>query len=167
MSNLQNYWPEPIVRVRSLSESGITEIPSRYVKPLEDRPAPVTEFDPDVNIPVIDLGVGGGGGGGWPGSVLGQVSEACREWGFFQVVNHGVDRSLMREMREKWREFFHLPEELKAEYANTPCTYEGYGSRLGVEKGAVLDWSDYYFLHYLPSCLRDPNKWPALPPLFR
>ncbi|PKI39553.1 hypothetical protein CRG98_040023 [Punica granatum] len=69
----------------------------------------------------------------------------------------------MDQAREVWREFFHLPMELKQAYANSPKTYEGYGSRLGVEKGAILDWSDYYFLHYLPLCLKDYNKWPALP----
>lgn len=165
MSSLQDYWPEPIVRVRSLSESGITKIPSRYVKPLSDRPTSHLEFNPEANIPVIDLGEEGLGR--WSEATLGRVSEACREWGFFQVVNHGIDQGIMREMREKWREFFHLPEEVKAEYANNPCTYEGYGSRLGVEKGAVLDWSDYYFLHYLPPCSRDPMKWPSQPFLFR
>ncbi|KAI4338906.1 hypothetical protein MLD38_023913 [Melastoma candidum] len=164
MSNSLDYWPEPIVHVRSLSESGITQIPSRYVKPLPDRPEPFSGFDLELNIPVIDLG---GASGGWSKATLGRISEACRDWGFFQVVNHGVDPGIMREMRAKWREFFHLPEEVKAEYSNNPCTYEGYGSRLGVEKGAALDWSDYYFLHYLPHFLRDPMKWPSQPSLCR
>jgi hypothetical protein len=34
---------------------------------------------------------------------------------------------------------------------------------LGVEKGATLDWSDYFFLHYMPVSLRNQNKWPATP----
>ncbi|GAU36997.1 hypothetical protein TSUD_150330 [Trifolium subterraneum] len=56
-----------------------------------------------------------------------------------------------------------MPMEMKQQYANSPTTYEGYGSRLGVEKGAILDWSDYYFMHYLPSSLKDYKKWPASP----
>nr|KYP50507.1 Leucoanthocyanidin dioxygenase [Cajanus cajan] len=56
----------------------------------------------------------------------------------------------MDKARETWRQFFHLPMDVKQQYANSPKTYEGYGSRLGVEKGAILDWSDYYYLHYLP-----------------
>ncbi|KAI3751283.1 hypothetical protein L2E82_22331 [Cichorium intybus] len=54
--------------------------------------------------------------------------------------------------------------EVKQIYANTPKTYEGYGSRLGVEKGAILDWSDYYYLNYLPCC---HTKWPDHPPSLR
>ncbi|KAL2227429.1 UNVERIFIED_CONTAM: putative 2-oxoglutarate-dependent dioxygenase, partial [Sesamum indicum] len=152
-------WPEPIVRVQSLSESCNDAIPERYVKPPEARPLLGSTLD--ANIPLIDLG--GLHDDSLREATLGHVSEACREWGFFMVVNHGISDELLDRAREVWRQFFHQPMEVKQAYANSPKTYEGYGSRLGVEKGAVLDWSDYYYLHYLPCNLRDFNKWPALP----
>ncbi|KAJ6317794.1 hypothetical protein OIU76_013353 [Salix suchowensis] len=157
-------WPEPIVRVQSLSDSSIPLIPDRYVKPPLERPSINSTTLVDVNIPVIDLV---GLNGDDRATILDQVSIACREWGFFQVINHGVSHQLMDGAREGWRQFFHSPMEVKQAYANTPKTYEGYGSRLGVEKGAILDWSDYYFLHYLPSPLKDCNKWPTIPADFR
>ncbi|XP_040996411.1 probable 2-oxoglutarate-dependent dioxygenase At5g05600 [Juglans microcarpa x Juglans regia] len=163
-------WPEPIVRVQSLSESEVPVIPDRYIKPPLERPTinrttTSTTDAPrdDVNIPIIDLQGLHGDDDNLRTTILGQISEACREWGFFQILNHGVRPQLMDRAREVWREFFHLPLEMKQPYANSPKTYEGYGSRLGVEKGAILDWSDYYFLHYLPLSLKDYNKWPALP----
>lgn len=159
--NAPEDWPEPIIRVQDLSESGIPAIPNRYIKRESDRPISEAVVD-DVNIPLIDL-AGLMGTGEDDQETMSKISEACREWGFFQVVNHGVKPELMDRAREVWREFFHLPMEVKQSYANSPKTYEGYGSRLGVEKGAVLDWSDYYFLHYLPPDLRDYNKWPAQP----
>ncbi|PSS33315.1 Codeine O-demethylase [Actinidia chinensis var. chinensis] len=73
----------------------------------------------------------------------------------------------MDQARDVWREFFYLPMEIKQVYANSPKTYEGYGSRLGVQKGAILDWSDYYYLHYLPGTLKDHKKWPEMPPSLR
>ncbi|XP_057441788.1 jasmonate-induced oxygenase 2-like isoform X1 [Lotus japonicus] len=166
-------WPEPIVRVQSLSETCIDSIPERYIKPLTDRPSinSSSSSSDANNIPIIDLrGLLYHGDPDHPearASTLRQISEACKEWGFFQIVNHGVSPDLMDMARETWRKFFHLPMELKQQYANSPKTYEGYGSRLGVEKGAILDWSDYYFLHYLPLSLKDYNKWPALPPSCR
>ncbi|KAA8539570.1 hypothetical protein F0562_026262 [Nyssa sinensis] len=167
--NSLNDWPEPIVRVQSLSDSAVLAVPDRYIKPPPERPS--LNSDPsDVNIPLIDLGGLLGCDGNTlqpPATILTKISEACREWGFFQVVNHGVRPELMDLAREAWREFFHLPMELKQAYANSPKTYEGYGSRLGVEKGAILDWSDYYFLHFLPASLKDHNKWPALPASLR
>uniref|UniRef100_A0A5B7B5B7 Putative leucoanthocyanidin dioxygenase-like isoform X1 n=1 Tax=Davidia involucrata TaxID=16924 RepID=A0A5B7B5B7_DAVIN len=168
MNSLKD-WPEPIVRVQSLSDSALPLVPDRYIKPPPERPS-LNSVPSDVNIPLIDLAdiFAGESSTLQPQTtILSQVSEACREWGFFQVVNHGVSPELMDRAREVWREFFHLPMELKQFYANSPGTYEGYGSRLGVEKGAILDWSDYYFLHYLPTSLKDHNKWPSLPPSLR
>lgn len=158
-------WPEPIVRVQSLSETCTDSIPERYIKPLSLRPSSEAHAV-DANIPIIDLA----GLYGEPEaqvSTLKQISEACKEWGFFQIVNHGVSHDLMDMARETWRQFFHMPLEVKQQYANSPKTYEGYGSRLGIEKGAILDWSDYYFLHYLPLSLKDYNKWPTQPPSSR
>lgn len=171
MSCLQS-WPEPIVRVQALSESGIKSIPERYIKPAIQRPGSAKHGDhhfddSQINIPLIDLQNIYSSDESVRKETLSCISNACRDWGFFQVVNHGVRPELMKQTRETWREFFKLPLELKQEYANSPTTYEGYGSRLGVEKGAKLDWSDYFFLHFMPHSLRNPTKWPALPPSCR
>ncbi|XP_043714538.1 jasmonate-induced oxygenase 1-like [Telopea speciosissima] len=169
MSCLQYGWPEPIVRVQSLSETGLFTIPDRYVKPPSERPSILASEPQQVNIPLIDLGNLLAGCGGDQidhdnsATIMNQISEACREWGFLQVVNHGVSVELMSRALQLWRQFFHLSIEEKQVYSNSPLTYEGYGSRLGVEKGAILDWSDYFFLQYLPNSLKDHNKWPSLP----
>ncbi|CAH9101510.1 unnamed protein product, partial [Cuscuta epithymum] len=167
INNMPTDWTEPIVRVQSLAAAGLSAIPERYIKPPADRPS-LGGDDGDLDIPVIDLGPLFQHGDGddvalAKAKVMSQVSAACREWGFFQAVNHGVKPELMEGAREVWREFFHQPVEVKEVYANSPATYEGYGSRLGVEKGAVLDWNDYFFLHYLPSSIKDHNKWPQIP----
>ncbi|CAL5192313.1 unnamed protein product [Lathyrus oleraceus] len=166
-------WPEPIVRVQSLAESGLNSIPSCYIKPLSQRPTKTNStpqndhIDININIPLIDFEHVSGEDQVLRETVLKNVSEACRECGFFQVVNHGIDHELMKSAKEVWREFFNLPLEVKEEFANSPSTYEGYGSRLGVKKGAILDWSDYFFLHYMPPSLRNQAKWPALPSSLR
>lgn len=165
--NCPQDWPEPIIRVQSVSETGASEIPNRYVKPLSERPIHAVNSSEDVNIPVINFESLFKGDDNLRRKTLNEIWEACRDWGFFQVVNHGVRPELMDRARETWREFFHQPMEVKQVYANSPKTYEGYGSRLGVEKGAILDWSDYYFLHYLPGSLKDCKKWPAQPPSCR
>ncbi|XP_020228705.1 probable 2-oxoglutarate-dependent dioxygenase At5g05600 [Cajanus cajan] len=165
----QQDWPEPVVRVQSLSETCIDSIPQNYIKPSSHRPSisPTSFDDANCNIPIIDLGGLWGADQHVTASILTQISEACKDWGFFQITNHGVSPDLMDKARETWRQFFHLPMDVKQQYANSPKTYEGYGSRLGVEKGAILDWSDYYYLHYLPLSLKDHNKWPSLPPSCR
>ncbi|PON92241.1 Isopenicillin N synthase [Trema orientale] len=167
--NCLQTWPEPIIRVQSLAESGIQRLPHRYIKPPSERPQTrVNSQDHEtINIPVISLEDLFARDETLQEATLAAISSACREWGFFQVVNHGVSPELMKRARDTWREFFGQPLEEKQRYANSPSTYEGYGSRLGVEKGAVLDWSDYFFLHFLPPSLRNPEKWPSLPPSCR
>jgi len=116
----------------------------------------------DLSIPIIDLACFSD----IPEhhkAMLEAIGDACKNWGFFQVVNHGVGIDSVKRMREAWREFFDLPMEEKKLYANSPVTYEGYGSRLGVEKGATLDWSDYYFLNLLPNDMKNLEKWPEMP----
>ncbi|KAH7514635.1 jasmonate-induced oxygenase 4 [Ziziphus jujuba] len=193
MTGCLQSWPEPVVRVQSLAESGIISIPKCYVKPLSQRPSAsssnninnnnssiskssssshtstptTTSSEEEIDIPIISLEDLFSDEERVRERALSLLSEACKEWGFFQIVNHGVSHELMKNVKAMWREFFGLPLEVKQEYSNSPVTYEGYGSRLGVEKGAVLDWSDYFFLHFMPPALRNPDKWPSLPPSCR
>ncbi|KFK36717.1 hypothetical protein AALP_AA4G160400 [Arabis alpina] len=156
-------WPEPIVSVQALSQTGMSTVPNRYVKPLHQRPViNADQTEADIEIPVVDMSDVWG-----KQEELKRVRSACEEWGFFQVVNHGVSHELMERMRGAWREFFELPLEEKRKYANSPDTYEGYGSRLGVVKDAILDWSDYFFLNHSPSSVKNPSKWPSQPPKIR
>ncbi|KAM3313946.1 hypothetical protein ACQJBY_033063 [Aegilops geniculata] len=160
-------WPEPVVRVQAVSDTCGETIPERYVKLPLDRPS-ATTLQPAVshgggslNIPVVDMSM--------PDSdeTVRAVDAACREWGFFQAVNHGVSPELLRRARSSWRGFFRQPAEVRERYANSPATYEGYGSRLGTTKGGHLDWGDYYFLHLLPPSIKSHDKWPSLPSTLR
>lgn len=42
------------------------------------------------------------------------ISKASTEWGFFQVVNHGISLELVKKMRKEQIEFFEAPFEYKA-----------------------------------------------------
>ncbi|KQJ92652.1 probable 2-oxoglutarate-dependent dioxygenase ANS [Brachypodium distachyon] len=154
-------WPETIVPVQTLSNAGMRTLPQQYIKPPSERPSGSTN-EPKLSIPVIDLA----SFSNVPDhhqAMLKAMAHACKDWGFFQIVNHDVDMDVVKRVRGAWREFFDLPMEEKKVYANLPVTYEGYGSRLGVEKGAILDWSDYYFLYVFPSDVRNLDKWPKIP----
>lgn len=164
--NLTSGWLEPIVRVQTLSDTGTQTIPDQYIKPSSERPS-FNKQSVGLNIPIIDLYELINGDVSEQKAIMDEISIACREWGFFQVVNHGIGHELVDGAREVWREFFHQPMEVKQDLANAPKTYEGYGSRLGNQKGAILDWGDYFFLHYLPSTLKSHSKWPSQPTSLR
>ncbi len=48
-----------------------------------------------------------------------QISKACEEWGFFYVINHGVDLKLIQRAVDLGLEFFNLPIEMKNMVART------------------------------------------------
>lgn len=162
--NLYYGWPEPIVPAQVLSNSGVSTVPQQYIRPPSERPSNGNINDPNLTVPVIDLSSFDDTCPDEHGQVVvAEVGHACRNWGFFHVVNHGVDIDVVKSMRGAWRDFFDLPMEEKKAFANSPMTYEGYGSRLGVEKGAILDWCDYYFLNLLPTDAKNLERWPKVP----
>lgn len=145
------------IRVQSLV--GKEVVPPQYVQPLETRPRCIVEKRNDNDAqtpPVIDLNDGN--------SVREQLERACRDWGAFHVINHGVPAELLGEMRRLGRSFFEdCTMDQKLSYAcdpNSPAA-EGYGSRMLVASNdTVLDWRDYYDHHTLPLSRRNPSKWP-------
>ncbi|MCO5561087.1 hypothetical protein L7F22_014708 [Adiantum nelumboides] len=163
-ANVPLEWPEPIQRVQLLAESGVSELPTQYVRPESERVDDI-EFIDELEIPLIDIS--GLDDDKRRKLVLAEIGHACEECGFFQVTNHGIPLSLLQRTLLVAKQFFDLPLDEKQAYANNPLTYEGYGSRLGVEKGAILDWGDYFFFHVLPTSIRDPSKWPTRPTLWR
>ncbi|XP_057955126.1 gibberellin 2-beta-dioxygenase 6 [Malania oleifera] len=55
----------------------------------------------------------------------GKLGEACREWGVFRLVNHGMGSTLLSEIRERAKEVFGLPFETKRALfaATNPLSY--------------------------------------------
>ena len=90
-----------------------------------------------------------------------EISDAYRDWGCFQLINHGFSPELLMAIHEVSREFFDLPLEEKQKHTNDPLTYVGYGSRIGVQKGTILNWGGYFFHHFLPLSIREEHKWPS------
>nr|DAD46352.1 TPA_asm: hypothetical protein HUJ06_004582 [Nelumbo nucifera] len=158
------FTPEPVQRVQELAESGIKSLPPRYIKPEEERKPTYETVSKAELPPVVDLS------GIEEGDVqqLSVLSCACREWGVFQVGNHGIPSERLKSVMRVSRGFFDLPMAEKLKYANNPVTYEGYGSRLGVQKGIPLDWNDYYFHLLRPiSATNGQQKWPRQPTEYR
>ncbi|KAJ8775373.1 hypothetical protein K2173_023138 [Erythroxylum novogranatense] len=172
-----------VVRVQSLSESNITEVPSQYIQPPENRPR--SKFvisgslekangqdDAHLRIPVIDLF---GFDAEQRESVREAIGEACRLWGAFYVTNHGVALELLDSIRSVGRSFFEdcsIDEKLRYACDPNSAASQGYGSKMLTpspqqNETVVLDWRDYFDHHTLPMSRRDPSRWPQFPANYR
>ncbi|CAI0409924.1 unnamed protein product [Linum tenue] len=153
------------MRVQSIAQAGKSEVPPQYIQPPSDRPNSDADGKSGSGggVPVIDLG---------EDSVREAVGRACRDWGAFQVTNHGVPIRLLDDMRKVGLSFFNeCPMKDKLMYACSPdsAAAEGYGSKMLVESDenhGVLDWRDYFDHHTLPLSRRNPSNWPHYPPNF-
>ncbi|WJZ82616.1 hypothetical protein VitviT2T_002357 [Vitis vinifera] len=85
---------------------------------------------------------------------MGKVQSACKEWGFFQLINHGVAEEVIEKMKAVVQEFFKLPLKEKNAYAKLPNGVEGYGQHFVVSQDQKLDWADILFLQCLPASER-------------
>ncbi|XP_058077936.1 protein DMR6-LIKE OXYGENASE 2-like [Magnolia sinica] len=87
-------------------------VPESYIFPLEKRPSDVAV--PTSNkIPVVDLG-GVHCRGCDQAQVINQILRASEEFGFFQLVNHGVPEKTIHDVMSVAEEFFEMPVEERA-----------------------------------------------------
>uniref|UniRef100_A0A0D9V9Z0 Fe2OG dioxygenase domain-containing protein n=1 Tax=Leersia perrieri TaxID=77586 RepID=A0A0D9V9Z0_9ORYZ len=150
--------------VQELQRQCSTTVPERYIRDGDDRPAAENADDVLVQerIPVIDVGELQRGGE----DELHKLRLACEQWGFFQVVNHGVEKELMGEMEKVAREFFMLPLEEKEKYPMEVGGIQGYGHAFVFSEEQKLDWCNMLALGVEPAFIRRPNLWPTTPPNF-
>ncbi|CAA6655568.1 unnamed protein product [Spirodela intermedia] len=96
-------------------------------------------------------------------AVLRSLGKACEEYGFFQVINHGVSQEVIRDMVDVSKRFFDLPFEERSRYMssdlNAPVRC---GTSFNQNKDRVFCWRDFLKLTYHPLPLVLPH-WPTSP----
>ncbi|CAI9783797.1 unnamed protein product [Fraxinus pennsylvanica] len=148
--------------VQELAKEKSTAIPPRYQRPNQDH---LISSLPENQIPVIDIqklmekdSMD---------TELQKLHTACQEWGFFQLINHGVSFPKVEEMKLEIQEFFNLPIEEKKKFSQESGDIEGYGQAFVVSEEQKLDWADLFYIITLPVHLRKPHLIPKLPAKFR
>ncbi|KAF7143723.1 hypothetical protein RHSIM_Rhsim05G0079700 [Rhododendron simsii] len=141
---------------------------SAYFHATEHRPKhAITKAE---NIPLIDLSA--------ESNLLADIRDASKEWGFFQVVNHGVSLELRRNIESAAREFFAQSKEEKGKGKRDEANPLGYYDSEHTKN--VRDWKEVFDLAVESPMVmpvsHDPddkelvewhNRWPGYPPNFR
>ncbi len=73
---------------------------------------------------------------------MGELHEACRNWGFFQVVGHGVGDEVRRETQRQMETFFSLPVREKHAVIRTPENAWGFYDQELTKN--VRDWKEIF-----------------------
>jgi isopenicillin N synthase-like dioxygenase len=62
------------------------------------------------SVPIVDIaGVARDASGDGAHQAVHEIAKACREWGFFQIINHGVSDALIDTVWQQTRAFFEGP----------------------------------------------------------
>ncbi|KAK4710903.1 hypothetical protein R3W88_005416 [Solanum pinnatisectum] len=147
--------------VQELAKQHLTNIPSRYVHPKQESQA----ISAGASVPVIDLQrlISRDS----MDSELQKLHSACQQWGFLQVINHGVTPSLMEDFKREVIELFRLPMEEKKKLWQQEDSFEGFGNAFVVSEEQKLDWSDMFAIMTLPPYIRKEDLFQNLPSKLR
>ncbi|KAL5725898.1 aminocyclopropanecarboxylate oxidase [Ranunculus cassubicifolius] len=88
---------------------------------------------------------------------LAEIANGCEEWGFFQLVNHGISVELLERVKKVTSECYKLREE--AFYKDSEPVKLLNDLKTG-EKLDNVDWEDVF-------TLLDDNEWPSQPLAFK
>lgn len=137
-----------------------SNLPESYIRPESERPR-LSEVSDCENVPIIDLGSQD------RPQIVKQLGDACKFYGFFQVINHGVSTEAVEKMLGVANEFFSLPVEEKLKlYSDDPSKTVRLSTSFNVNKEKVHNWRDYLRLHCYPLDKYIP-EWPPTPSSFK
>ncbi|KAM1295739.1 hypothetical protein ACFX2H_015491 [Malus domestica] len=110
--------------------------------------------------------------------LVAEIGNACKDWGFFQVINHGVRLEKRQRIEASARKFFALPLEEKRKIRRDEGNVLGYYDTEHTKN--VRDWKEVFdFTVEEPTLVPaspDPedkeetewyNQWPEYPPELR
>ncbi|RCV43825.1 hypothetical protein SETIT_9G324700v2 [Setaria italica] len=158
----------PVANVQELAQAcnrSDGQVPERYIRAEANTEEVITGYGSTSAIPIIDLRKLCD-----PQSSpeeCAKLGSACQQWGFFQLINHGVPDEVICNLRKDIAEFFKLPLETKKAYSQLPNSLEGYGQVFVMSEKQKLDWADMFYLVARPNEARDMRFWPAHPSSFR
>jgi isopenicillin N synthase-like dioxygenase len=112
-----------------------------------------------LNIPTLDIGRLAD-----DPHVIKSIGDACADWGFFQVVNHGIDPDLCRRFLDACQTFFHAPDSLKRAVLRSADNPMGY-----FDEELTKNQPDWKQIFDYGADWRDPSadyhsRWPAAMP---
>ncbi|XP_015167922.1 protein SRG1-like isoform X2 [Solanum tuberosum] len=136
--------------VQEMAKTKLVTIPSRYIRDNQDPSIASSNYK---EVPVIDMQrlINDS-----MNLELNKLHIAAKEWGFFQLINHGVNFSMMEKMKDEIKKLFNLPLEEKKKFEQSSGELDGFGQLFVVSDEQKLDWADLFVLKTAPTYLRRP-----------
>ncbi|KAK2376038.1 protein SRG1 [Trifolium repens] len=148
--------------VQELAKQGIQKVPQQYLQPNQD-PVLVSNISSLTQLPIINLDKLLFE----DDNELEKLDQACKEWGFFQLINHGIEPSLVESVKIGVQQFFNLSMEEKKNFWQTEEELQGFGQVYVSLEEQKLRWGDMFYVKTFPLHIRLPHLIPCMPQPFR
>ncbi|KAK7338998.1 hypothetical protein VNO77_19634 [Canavalia gladiata] len=149
--------------VKGLVECGVTKIPRMFHS---DNKLDITEIsatDSKLSVPIIDL-KDIHNNPSLHEQVIGKIQSACHEWGFFQVINHGIPITVLDEMIHGIRSFHEQDTEVRKEFYTRDLKKKVlYYSNVNLYSDKATNWRDTFGFAVAPN----PPKPEEIPEICR
>ncbi|EYU32539.1 hypothetical protein ABFS82_14G024400 [Erythranthe guttata] len=144
--------------VKGLVDSGVEKIPRIFLHEEYMLEKKSISTKSELSVPVIDFAA-------CPrDKIVDRVREASEEWGFFQIVNHGIPTSFMNKVIEDVRKFHEMEDGVKKEYYSRDFKKKVlYNSNFDLHIAKSANWRDTLYLIMAP----DPPKPEYIPQVCR
>ncbi|CAJ2670156.1 1-aminocyclopropane-1-carboxylate oxidase homolog 1-like [Trifolium pratense] len=146
--------------VKGLVESGVSKIPRMFHTGKLDI-GENSGSDSKLSVPIVDLK------DIHPNpalrvEVINQIRSACHEWGFFQVINHGIPVTVLDEMIDGIRRFHEQDADVKKEFYTRDLKKKViYVSNLTLFSGQAANWRDTFGFRVAPHPFK-PEEIPLI-----
>ncbi|XP_030496523.2 protein DMR6-LIKE OXYGENASE 1 [Cannabis sativa] len=96
-------------------------ISEKFIVP-EEHQANLSQVSTQASIPIIDLSITD------HNLLVHKITQACEEYGFFQITNHGVPKDLCKKTMTAVADFYSLPSQERSQFTDTtkPVKIIGY-----------------------------------------
>ncbi|KAK2455334.1 protein DOWNY MILDEW RESISTANCE [Trifolium repens] len=144
--------------------SNFQSVPEDYIFPPESRPGNL-KVPFNSSIPVIDLSETHKGD---RSNIIQKIIKAAQEFGFFQVINHGISVNQMTETMNVFKEVFQMPDEYKQNlFSNDPSKpCKMFTSSINYDTEKVHLWRDN-LRHQCYPLEQWQHLWPENPTTYR
>lgn len=128
--------------VKGLVDAGVTKIPRIFCsgKLIFDQNSAANL---DLNIPIIDLKGMILEDSSLHSEIIAQIRSACENWGFFQLINHGIPSNVLDEMINGIRKFHEQDTEAKKDFYSRDFSKKVYYlSNFDLYQAPAANWRD-------------------------
>ncbi|GLT84941.1 hypothetical protein SLE2022_031480 [Rubroshorea leprosula] len=95
------------------------------------------------------------------GRTLAAIADACENWGFFQLVNHGISEELLEKVKKVCSDCYKLEREENFRSSKPVKLLNELVEKNGGERLENVDWEDVFTL------ADDQDEWPTKTPGFK